>query len=70
MAALRKISDRRGGIPVGVEIDEASGAPSHEIRIGSGGVGERRVPLVVVVEVDRNERAVLDLAVVGPVVGE
>ena len=70
MAALRKISDRRGGIPVGVEIDEARGAPSQEIRIGSGGVGERRVPLVVVVEVDRDERAVLDLAVVGPVVSE
>ena len=73
-AAVLQVGAQGGDLIVG-QRERAGGGDEKEGKVGEVGVGGRgvaagRIPAVVVVDVGREESAVLDGAVAGPVVGE
>ena len=70
LTALGEISDGADGIEVRIEDDATGRVPGDDIGIGGASVTARRVPAVIIVQIKRDERAVVDFLVVGLILGE
>ena len=70
VGVLCKISDGADRIEIGIDRHAPGLIPGHDVGVRGGSVADGRIPPVVIVEVEGEQRAMLELAIVGPILGE